>query len=133
MSSLISARRWAAAAMAAALSLRAWAGVPDEPLTLREALALAAARSQQLVANRASPMRLSSGSLATGNWALSCAASVRPMRAMQLAMCAMGRPIRSPRSHPAGTSSAAASSAPIAAGWATATQSVAKAGASIST
>ena len=34
MSCLISARWWAAAAMAAALGLPAWAGAPDEPLTL---------------------------------------------------------------------------------------------------
>lgn len=54
MSCLISARWWAAAAMAAALGLPAWAGAPDEPLTLREALALAATRSLQLAANRAS-------------------------------------------------------------------------------
>mgnify|MGYP003586818485 CR=1 FL=1 len=54
MSCLISARWWAIAAVAAALSVPAWAGTPDEPLSLREALALAAARSQQLVASRAS-------------------------------------------------------------------------------
>ena len=54
MSCLISARWWAAVAIAAALGVPAWAGAPDEPLTLREALALAATRSLQLAANRAS-------------------------------------------------------------------------------
>ena len=54
MSSLISDRWSATAAMVAALSVPAWAGTPNEPLSLREALVLAAARSQQLVANRAS-------------------------------------------------------------------------------
>lgn len=44
-------RPWAAAALAALMSLPAWAA---EPLTLREAQALAAGRSQQLAANGAS-------------------------------------------------------------------------------
>ena len=45
MSSLISDRWSATAAMVAALSVPAWAGTPNEPLSLREALVLAAARS----------------------------------------------------------------------------------------
>lgn len=66
MSSLISARWWATAAVAAALGLPAWAGAPDEPLTLREALALATARSQQLVASRASTAALRNMAVAAG-------------------------------------------------------------------
>jgi outer membrane protein TolC len=48
------ARFWAAAALTAALSAPAWADGLNEPLTLREAQALAEARSQQLLANKAS-------------------------------------------------------------------------------
>lgn len=48
------ARLWAAAALTAALSAPAWADGANEPLTLREAQALAAIRSQQLLANKAS-------------------------------------------------------------------------------
>ena len=66
MSCLISARWWATAAMAAALSVPAWAGTPDEPLSLREALALAAARSQQLVASRASTAASRNVAIAAG-------------------------------------------------------------------
>ena len=66
MSSLISARWWATAAVAAALGLPAWAGAPDEPLTLREALALATARSQQLVASHASTAALRNMAVAAG-------------------------------------------------------------------
>lgn len=63
---LISARWWATAAMAAALSVPAWAGTPDEPLSLREAVALAAARSQQLVASRASTASSRNMAIAAG-------------------------------------------------------------------
>ena len=66
MSCLISARWWAIAAVAAALSVPAWAGTPDEPLSLREALALAAARSQQLVASRASTAASRNMAIAAG-------------------------------------------------------------------
>lgn len=66
MSCLISARWWAIAAVAAALSVPAWAGTPDQPLSLREALALAAARSQQLVASRASTAASRNMAIAAG-------------------------------------------------------------------
>lgn len=66
MSFLISARWWATAAIAAALSVPAWAGTPDEPLSLREAVALAAARSQQLVASRASTAASRNMAIAAG-------------------------------------------------------------------
>ena len=66
MSSLISDRWSATAAMVAALSVPAWAGTPDEPLSLREALALAAARSQQLVASRASTAASRNMAIAAG-------------------------------------------------------------------
>lgn len=66
MSCLPLARWWAAAAMAAALIVPAWAGTSDEPLTLSEALALAAVRSQQLVANRAAAAASRSMAVAAG-------------------------------------------------------------------
>ena len=68
MSCLISARWWATAAIAAALSVPAWAGTPDEPLSLREAVALAAARSQQLVASRASTASSRNMAVAAGQF-----------------------------------------------------------------
>ncbi|HSV53759.1 MAG TPA: TolC family protein [Burkholderiaceae bacterium] len=54
MFSSFPARFWAAAALTVALGTPAWANGPDEPLTLREAQALALARSHLLVANQAS-------------------------------------------------------------------------------
>lgn len=54
MSTIFRGRPWAIGAVALCLSLPAWAVGPDEPLSLREAQTLAAARSQQLIANQAS-------------------------------------------------------------------------------